>query len=152
MSARYERGGDIVRAELPEPKLRAPGSHRRKEHVGTRGHEDQDGRGWRLLEGLEQRVLRGRYQRVRLVNDDDPATSFKWAIGHAIDDLSDLFDLDRSGVAGLDEENIGENTAANTQAGRADAAGVDFYVRAMNRSGAIERLRGAESDEPLADA
>ena len=63
----------LVGREAAEPQLRAPRPHRRQQQVGTVRHEQEDrGRG-RLLEGLEQRILRLDHQPVGVVDDDDAA-------------------------------------------------------------------------------
>ena len=62
-----------------------------------------DRRRRRLLERLQQRVLRFDQQRVGLVDDHDPAPAFERTVGGALDRVADLIDLDRAGLARLDQ-------------------------------------------------
>ena len=79
VSARDQRGRDVVGRQRTEAQLRTAREHRRQQRVGPRGHEDEDRRRRRLFERLQQRVLRRRDERVRLVDDHDAPRALRTA-------------------------------------------------------------------------
>jgi hypothetical protein len=57
--ARDQRRGDLFSRQRTEAQLRAARSHRRQQYLRSGCNEDED-RGWRrLVERLQQRMLRG---------------------------------------------------------------------------------------------
>ena len=129
--ARDEPPRDLVRRQLPEPELRAARPDRREQHVGPRGDQHEHGRRGRLLERLQQCVLRLRHQRVSFVDYDDAPAALEGAIARPLDRLADLFDFDRSVVAGLEHQGIRVDAARDPRAGRADAAGIYSGCRTL---------------------
>ena len=53
---------------------------------------------------------------------DDPAAAFERPVGRPLDRLAHLIDLDRSGVAGLDQQHVRVDAARDPLARGADAA------------------------------
>ena len=62
--------GDLRRRQWRKRHDRAPGPHRRQQAIGVRGQQNQQRPGWRLLERLEQRVLRVVAKTLGIVEDD----------------------------------------------------------------------------------
>ena len=56
---------------------------------------------------------------------DDAAPPFERPIAGAVDDVAHLVDLDRPGVARLDDEHVGVDAAGDARAGGARAARVE---------------------------
>ena len=132
----------------------------------------------RLLQRLQQRVLRSGSQRVGAVDDDDAALALERAVRGAVDDIADLLDLDRpagSVVARLENENVRMDAAGDARARGAGATCVErqrvlrfrpcrvpaFRVPGSSRLRvpsscvrleAIERLRDGRRGQALADA
>ena len=71
---------DVRRRQPPEPQALAPRPHRRQQHVGPRRHQHEGRRGRRLLERLQQRVLRFDQHSIRIVHDDDAPAAFEGTI------------------------------------------------------------------------
>jgi hypothetical protein len=126
LAARDQRKSDLVRRQRTEVEARAARTDRRQKRVRACGYEDEYRHRGRFFERLQQRVLRRRHERVGLVDDDDAAPALEGAIRGTIDDLTDLFDLDRAGVAGLENENVGMDAAGNAGAAAHVPAGIDI--------------------------
>ena len=123
-----ERTGNLSRAQPAEPQPRAPRPHRRRQRVGSGRHEHEHRAGRRLLQALEQRVLRVGAHRVRVVDDDHPAATLEGPIGRLRDDITNLFDLDGAALLRQDEQHVAEGPALNAPAHRALAAPIDREV------------------------
>src|SRR5205814_2347091 len=117
-----------------EAQLRTPRSNRRQQHVGPRGDEDEHRRRRRLLERLQQRVLRLHDERVCFVDDDDAAPSLERPVVGALDDVADLIDLDRAAVARLDDNDVRMHAARDTAARGALAARIELRTRTRTRT------------------
>ena len=124
LAACDQRAGDLVRRQRTEVEARAARTDRRQEHVRARGHEDEDGHRGRLFERFQQGVLGGWNERVGFVDDDHAPPALERAIRRAVDGLAHLFDLDRAGVAGLENEDVGVDAAGDARARGAGAARV----------------------------
>ena len=113
----------LYRTDLRKREPDQPRAHRRQEHVRMRCEKDEHRGRRRLLECLQQRVLRMRHQRIRTGHDYDATTPFERTIRRPIDDLAHLFDLDRPGIARRDHEHVRMHAARNPRArGTAPAA------------------------------
>ena len=144
---------DLRGGQRSEPQPLTARSHRREEQVGTRRDENEDGCRRRLFERLEERVLRLRHERVRIIHDNDPSSSFERAISRSIDRIANLIDLDGSVVAGREVHDIRMHAARDPAARAALAAGVHpTRVRPLHRMFAIERLRERHGRGVFADA
>ena len=106
----------IRRSQPPKTQPLASGSDRRQQRIGGIGDEDERGRVRRLLERLEDGVLRVDTHLLRLVDDDDAAAAFEGTVSRALDRLADLLDLDGAGLAGFDAEDVRVDAADDAAA------------------------------------
>ena len=101
----------------PESQPLASRPHRRQQHVRPGRDQNERGSRRRLLQRFQQRVLRFGIHRIGVVDDDDAPAAFERPIGGPLDRVAHLIDLDRAGVARLDEQHVGVHAARNALAG-----------------------------------
>ena len=131
-----------------EPQTRAPGTDRREQCVRCGRDQEEHGRRGRLLESLEQCALGSGCHRIGVIDDYHPAAPFEGTIRGAIDDVTYLLDLDRSGIARFDDDDIRVRAATDPPTLGAGAAGVDTCL-VRHRSRAVEDLRQRLRRAPL---
>jgi hypothetical protein len=107
-------------AEAQDLAARADGG---QQGLGRAGHQQDVGRGSRLLEALEQRVLRLLRHGVRVVDHERARATLEGAGRDLAHQGADLLDLDGRGL-GLDDEHVGMQPALHAAAGHALAASV----------------------------
>ncbi len=143
----HQRIGHLGRRQASKAKPLAAGADRGKQQLGGRGDEHERGRVRRLLERLQQRVLRVRNDPLRIVDDDDAAPSFEWTVGGALDRVADLLDLDGAGLTWLDEQHVGVNATRDPPAGGARSAGV-----LVDRRDTVDELCEGQRRRTFADS
>src|SRR6266487_776158 len=118
------------------------------DRVRPRGEENEDRQRRGLFERFQQRILRRGHQRVRFVEHDDATAPFEWPIRRTLDHVANLIDLDRPGITGFDDNDVGVDATLDSGARRTDAAGVchrlPTIVSSQSRGEAIERLSDGE--------
>ena len=117
-------------------------------------HQQEHRRGGRLLQGLEQGVLRLGHEPVGVVDDHDPAAPLERTEGGLLDHPADRVDLDRPGVAGLDHDDVGVDAPRDPPARPARPAALGNALGPARRGGrlAVQQLGETQGDLPLADA
>src|SRR5437762_9358602 len=145
----HQDARDILRAQRTEPETRTPREDGWQHRVRTRGDQEEDRRRRRLLERFEQRMLRRDDERIRLIDDDCAPPALEWPVSGAIDELANLVNLYRSGVAGFDDEHVRVDVPRDARARRALPARVE---KGLGVLGTIQRLRGRDGGQTLADA
>ena len=108
--------------------------------------------GTRLFQSLEQGVLRGGHHRVRLVDDYGPSAPLERPVVGAVDHVAYLVDLDRAGVARLEDDDVRVDATRDTPARGTRAARVDLKVTRRAQIETIQRLGGRERHPALTDA
>ena len=83
--ALHQHRRDVARRQPSEPQPLAARPHRRQQLVRPRRHEHEHRRRGRLLERLEQRVLRFGHHRVRFVDDDDAPAALERPVRRPLD-------------------------------------------------------------------
>ena len=149
-----------LRTERPEAQTRAPRLHGRQQRVGPRADEDEHRCRRRLFERLQQRILRCGDERVRLVDDHDAAASFERPVRRAVDDVAHRLDLDRTGVARLDEDARRDGHRARCACRRRTRRTHRIQIASEESRGcaarrgieAVKRLGSRDRDEAFADA
>ena len=117
-------------------------------------HEQEHRGRRRLLECLEQRILRLGHQPVGVVDDDDAAAPLERTVRGLLDHPAHRVDLDRPGVAGRDREHVGMHPARDPPARgtRSAALGNAGAVPGVANRLAVQQLGQTHRDLPLADA
>ena len=92
----------ICHLQTAKSQMGASRSNRRQQRIWPGCHEDKHRCARRLFERLEQRVLRRRTKRIRLLDDRDAAATFKRAVHRLVDGRTHLLDLDGSGFTWLE--------------------------------------------------
>ena len=97
-----EAVGDFLVRQAPEVEPLAAREDRRRDLVALGRREDEDGVGRRLLERLQERLERGRRDRVDLVDDENLAAVPRGRVGHDLDEVARLVDLPVRGAVDLE--------------------------------------------------
>ena len=103
----HQHRGDVRGGQAAETQPLATRSHGRQQHVRAGRHEDECRCRRRLLERLQQRILRLGVQRVRVVHDHDAAPALERPICRALDRFAHLIDLDDARIAWLENQDVG---------------------------------------------
>ena len=146
---------DLLGRQTAEPQLGTPGTNRRQQEMRPT-RDEQEYRGRRgFLERLEQCVLRLRHQPIGIVDDDDAPPTLERPKRHLVDSGPHRVDLDRPGLAWLDDDDVYVHapgysltgTALSTRIGRRRGA-----ASGRGHRGAIEELGHRHGDPTLTDA
>ncbi len=151
---RRQRLGDLRGRHRRESQHAASRTDRGRQQVRARRHEHEDVARRRLLERLEQRVLRVDAEFIRVVDDDHPRAALEGPVADLANQLPRLGDDDLALVVGsLDEEHVRVEPPADAAAGCARSARVPLAGRlALDRLQAVQRLRKREGRLLLPDA
>ena len=115
-----EAARDLVVREAAEVEALAARQDRRGDLVPLGRREDEDGVRRRLLERLQERLERGRRDRVDLVDDEDLPAVARRRVGHDLDEVARLVDLAVRGA--VDLERVERAALEDLDARRAGAA------------------------------
>ncbi len=143
-----EHAADLLGRQQPEPQPPAARLDSRAQGVGHGRDQDQDRGGRRLLERLQERVLRLIGELVGGIDDVHAPAPFEGAVVHRLEHArAQRLDLDRGLVAAVEDGHVGVLAAGDALAGRAGAARV-----AGGAAGTVHGLRQGQCHGPLADA
>ena len=100
-----KHGGYFGLGQTPDLQPHTPRSHGREERARNCRREDEDGAGRRLLERLQERVLRrllAVLHRVGIAKDDDATLAFEGPIPRLLQNGPNRLDFDFRGIVRLD--------------------------------------------------
>ena len=144
----FEDRGDVGDRKRAEAELLATREDRRQQRRRLHGDEDQRAVAARLLERLEQRVLRLRREQMRVVDDADLRAAGERAEAELALEIADLLDRD----VALALERPGDRAHVGMRAGGDRAARVARAAGLERLRLAVQSERERAGDHALADA